>query len=106
MKNSVVDFNYYMLLRKPWFRDATVTHDCDNNVNIVRGNGTIITISVNKKLGVEVGRPQILVCYELMEGLTDKKEDLILKQTIIILNWHNYSLNRNNFVVECWSVKN
>ncbi len=27
LKNSVVDFNYYMLLGKPWLKDAKVTHD-------------------------------------------------------------------------------
>ncbi len=27
LKNSVVDFNYFMLLKKPWIRDAKVTHD-------------------------------------------------------------------------------
>jgi hypothetical protein len=27
IKNNVVDFNYFMLLRRPWLRDAKVTHD-------------------------------------------------------------------------------
>ncbi len=27
LQNSVVDFNYSMLLRKPWLKDAKVTHD-------------------------------------------------------------------------------
>jgi hypothetical protein len=27
LKNSVVDFNYYLLLKRPWFRDAKVTHN-------------------------------------------------------------------------------
>jgi hypothetical protein len=27
LKNSVVDSSYYMLLGKPWFKDAKVTHD-------------------------------------------------------------------------------
>jgi hypothetical protein len=27
LKNSVVDFNYSMLLGRPWLRDAKVTHD-------------------------------------------------------------------------------
>jgi hypothetical protein len=41
LKNSVVDFNYSMLLGRPWLRDAKVTHDWGNNVIIVQGNGTI-----------------------------------------------------------------
>jgi hypothetical protein len=40
-----------MLLGKPWFRDAKVTHDWGNNMTIIKGDGTIITISFNKKLG-------------------------------------------------------
>jgi hypothetical protein len=27
LQNSVVDSNYFMLLGRPWFRDAKVTHD-------------------------------------------------------------------------------
>jgi hypothetical protein len=27
LKNNVVNFNYSMLLGRPWFRDAKVTHD-------------------------------------------------------------------------------
>jgi hypothetical protein len=27
LKNSVVDFSYSMLLGRPWFKDAKVTHD-------------------------------------------------------------------------------
>jgi hypothetical protein len=66
LKNNVVDFSYSMLLGRPWLRDAKVTHEWGNNVIIVQGNGTIRTISINKKLGVETRRPQVLVCYDLM----------------------------------------
>jgi hypothetical protein len=27
LQNSVVDFSYSMLLGRPWFKDAKVTHD-------------------------------------------------------------------------------
>jgi hypothetical protein len=27
LKNSVADFSYYMLPRRPWLKDAKVTHD-------------------------------------------------------------------------------
>ncbi len=49
------------------------------DVIIVQGNGIVTTIYVNKKLRVETKRPQILVCYDLMEGLTNEKEDLIFE---------------------------
>jgi hypothetical protein len=51
LKNSVVDSNYSMLLGRPWLRNAKVTHDWGNNVIIVQSNGTMKTISINKKLG-------------------------------------------------------
>jgi hypothetical protein len=40
-----------MLFGRPWLRDAKVTHDWGNNVIIAQGNGTVRTISINKKLG-------------------------------------------------------
>jgi hypothetical protein len=48
-------------------------------VIIVQGNGIIKIISINKKLGVKIRRPQVLVCYDLMECLTYEKEDLIFE---------------------------
>jgi len=68
-----------MLLGRPWFRDVKVTHDWGNNVIIVQHNEAVRIILVNKKLGVKTRRPQILVCYDLMEGLIDEEEDLIFE---------------------------
>jgi hypothetical protein len=34
---------------------------------------------MNKKLGVETKRPQVLVCYDLLKGLTNEEEDLIFE---------------------------
>ncbi len=74
LKNNVVDYNYFMLLRRPWLRDAKVICDWGNNVIIIKGNGTIKTISINRKLGTKTRRPQVLVCHDLMEGLTNEKK--------------------------------
>jgi hypothetical protein len=68
-----------MLLGRPWFGDVKVTHDWGNNVIIIQGNGIIKTILVNKKLGIETKRPQVFVCYDLMERLTNEEEDLIFE---------------------------
>ncbi len=54
-------------------------HEWGNNVIIIQGNGIVTTISINKKLGVETIRPQILVCYDLLGGLIDEKENLIFE---------------------------
>jgi hypothetical protein len=79
LKNNVVDYNYFMLLRRPWLRDAKVIRGWGNNVIIIKGNGTIKTISINRKLGTKTKRPQELVCYDLMDRLTNEKEDLIFE---------------------------
>jgi len=71
-----------MLLGKPWLKDAKVTHDWGNNAITVQGNGIVKTISINKKLGEETRRPQVLICHDLMEGLTDEEEDLIFETNI------------------------
>jgi hypothetical protein len=55
-----------MLLGRPWLGDAKVTHVRGNNVIIIQGNGIVITILVNWKLGTKTRRPQILVYYDLM----------------------------------------
>jgi hypothetical protein len=79
LQNNVVDSNYSMLLGRPWFIDAKGTHDWGNNVITIQGNGIIRTISIHKKLGVKTKRPQVFVCYDLLEGLTNEKEDLIFE---------------------------
>ncbi len=35
---------------------------------IVQGNGIVKLILINKKLGAETRRPQIFVCYDLLES--------------------------------------
>jgi len=60
LKNNVVDYSYFMLLGRLWFKDAKVTHDWGNNVIIVQSNGIIRTILVNKKLGVETRSDALL----------------------------------------------
>jgi hypothetical protein len=94
LQNNVLDSSYSMLLGRPWLKDAKVTHDQGNNLIIVQGNGTVKIISINKKLKAKTKTPQILVCYDLMEGLTNEDEDmmfetkpkLFLINTIIISN--------------------
>jgi hypothetical protein len=68
-----------MLLRRPWLIDAKITHDRGNNVIIVQGNGIIKTISINRELGAKTKRPQLLVYYDLLEGLTYDEEDMIFE---------------------------
>jgi hypothetical protein len=77
LHNSVVDFNYSMLLGKPWLRDAKVAHDWGSNIVTKQGNGTIRTIIITKHLGNEVRRPEVLLCYNYQNGIIDEEEDII-----------------------------
>ncbi len=90
----MVDSNYFMLLKRPWLRVAKVTHDWGNNVIIVQSNGIIKKISVNKKLIVKTIRPQVLVCYDLMERLTDKEEDIIFETKLELFSIGTITLSK------------
>jgi hypothetical protein len=46
---------------------------------VTHGNGIVGTISINKKLGAKTRRPQVFTYYDLLEGLTNEKEDLIFE---------------------------
>jgi hypothetical protein len=37
-QNSVVDSSYFMLLGKPWLRDAKMAHDWGSNTITIQGN--------------------------------------------------------------------
>ncbi len=78
-KNNVVYSSYSILLRRPWLRNAKVTRDWGHNVITIEGNGKIETILSNGKLVAKTRRPQVFVCYHLMEGLVDEEEDLIFE---------------------------
>jgi hypothetical protein len=41
LQNSVVDFNYSMLLGRPWLKDVKVTHDWGSNTVTIQGNGVV-----------------------------------------------------------------
>jgi hypothetical protein len=65
-----------------------------NNVIIVQSDGIVRIISINKKLRAKTRRPQVLVYYDLLEGIIYEEEDLnfetkpklFLISTITILN--------------------
>jgi len=51
----------------------------EQHVIIVQGNGIVRIMLINKKLEAETRRPQVLVYYDMMEGLTNEEEDLIFE---------------------------
>jgi hypothetical protein len=58
-QNNVVNYNYSMLLGRPWLRDAKVAHDWGSNIVTIQGNGTIRIITVTKHLGREIKRLKV-----------------------------------------------
>jgi hypothetical protein len=78
LQNNVVDFNYFMLGR-PWLKDAKMAHDWGSNIVTIqgKGNGTVRTITVTKCLGSEIRRPEVLLCYDYQNGITNEKKDII-----------------------------
>jgi hypothetical protein len=46
LHNTIVDSNYSVLLGRPWFKDAKITHYWGNNMITIQGNGITQTIIV------------------------------------------------------------
>jgi hypothetical protein len=49
----------------------------ETNTVTIQGDGTVTTIVVTKYLGAEVKRPQVLLCYNYYNGITNEEEDII-----------------------------
>ncbi len=90
----------------------TLAHRCKgytclgNNVIIVQGNGAIKTISISKKLGSETRWPQS-ICLLWLDGRVNKwrrRYDL-WDITIIVFNWHNYTLKGNDSLLNVRALK-
>ncbi len=78
MKNNVLDSNYSMLLGQPCLHNARVTHDWGKNLIIIESNGMVPTIVVTKHLDSNTKRPEVLLCYDMMEGVIDKEAKILL----------------------------
>jgi len=66
-----------MLLGRPWLRDVKVAHDWGSNIVNIQGNGIIKIIIVTKRLGGEVRKPKVLLCYDYQNGIIDEEEDIM-----------------------------
>jgi hypothetical protein len=71
-------------------------------VIIVQGNGIIKKISVNKKLGAITRRPQVLICYDLLERLTNEKEDLIFETKPELFSIGTITISKETILL--WSI--
>jgi hypothetical protein len=71
---DILNSNYSMLLSQPWLCNASVIHDWGNNLIIIEGNVTMWTIVITKHLDNNTKCLEVLMCYNLMEGVRDEKE--------------------------------
>ncbi len=77
MNNNVLNFNYSMMLRHHWLKDAKVSHDWGTNIVIIDRTNLVKTILIIKKLGVQTKRPKVLMCYDFHYGISNEKEDIM-----------------------------
>jgi hypothetical protein len=77
MCNNVLDSNYSMLLKHPGLHNVKVTHDWGNNLITIEGNNIVWTIIIMKHLDGNIKWPEVLLWYDIMNGVTYKKEEVL-----------------------------
>jgi hypothetical protein len=75
--SSVLNSIYFMLLGRPWLKDAKVFRDWGNNIITIQRAGIIKTIPITKNLGAPTKHLKILICYDFHFGIFDEEEDLM-----------------------------
>ncbi len=77
INSNVLYSSYSMLLGCPWLKNAKVSHDWGTNIVTIQRTGTMRTIPVTKKLGIQTKRPKVLICYDFYFGIFDDEEDVM-----------------------------
>jgi hypothetical protein len=72
-----MDANNSILLGRPLLWDAKVSHDYDNNLVTIQGNGIIKLITITKHLSIDTKWPKVLLCYDFQHGITNDEEDVM-----------------------------
>jgi len=57
-------------------------------------------------LGVETRRPQVLICYDLMKGLTNEEENLIFETKLELFSIGIITLSKETILLLNVGVKN
>jgi hypothetical protein len=57
LENNVIGFYYFMLLKRPWLKDAKVAHDWGSTIVTIQGDGIVRIIIITKHLKGEVRMP-------------------------------------------------
>jgi hypothetical protein len=76
MKNNILDANYSILLHRPWFRDAKVSHDWGTNLITNEDRGIVISIVVTKRLDGTI-KHEVLLCHDFVNGIINEEENIL-----------------------------
>jgi hypothetical protein len=55
------------------------THDHGNNLITIEGYGTMYIIAITKRLDNNTKGLEVLLCYDFVNGITNKEEDVLLE---------------------------
>jgi hypothetical protein len=100
LQNSVLDFNYSMLVGRPWLRDVRMAHYWGSNTITLQGNGIIKIIIVTKHLGGEARKIEILLCYNYQNGITNEEKDIIFATQLKLFLIGIINLLKDNLIYE------
>ncbi len=78
MQNNVLDGSYSMLFGLPWLKNAKVIHNWGKNLITIEGNGVIRMIPITKHLDANIKRPEVFLCYDFANGITNEEEEIFL----------------------------
>ncbi len=105
MKNNVLDASYSMVLGCPWLRDAKVTHDWENNLISIEGNGTICPITKTKHLDNNTKHLEVFFCYNFVNGVTNEEEDMLLVAELNLFIISTIILSKLKILVMVWLMQ-
>jgi hypothetical protein len=78
IQNNVLNVSSSMLLSSPWLRDPKVSHNWGTNLITIKGNGSVRTIIVTKRLDDCTKHLEVLFCYNFVNGVIGEGEDILL----------------------------
>jgi len=77
------------------------TRDQENNLITIQGYGTMYIITITKHLDSNTKGLEVLLCYDFVNGITNKEEDVFLEVAEFVCNQNNYLTKIGNFVSPC-----
>lgn len=77
---------------QPWLVAPKVTHDRGSHKVIINGDGTVQTISVKPWIGPRGQLPEVRLCYNFVEGLTNQEVSIYVESKRDLLPIRKFTL--------------